>query len=105
MSGERKHHASAFNAQGESLKHLAVVATLAPVRADKFRALSDADAKKVELSKVESGSAVTNFQGVRDSLARTVFEFRPRGRVLRAVVCTEVSRAQMKIAATLTQPP
>ena len=40
--------------QGESLKRLAVVAALAPVCADKFRALPDADAKKVALSKVGS---------------------------------------------------
>jgi hypothetical protein len=33
---------------------LAVVAALAPVCADKFRALPDADAKKAALSKVES---------------------------------------------------
>ena len=33
---------------------LAVVAALAPVCADKFRALPDADAKKVALSKVDS---------------------------------------------------
>jgi hypothetical protein len=33
---------------------LAVVAALAPVCADKFRALPDADAKKVALSKVET---------------------------------------------------
>ena len=33
---------------------LAVIAALAPVCADKFRALPDADAKKVALSKVES---------------------------------------------------
>ena len=33
---------------------LAVVAALAPVCADKFRALPDAEAKKVALSKVES---------------------------------------------------
>jgi hypothetical protein len=33
---------------------LAVVSALAPVCADKFRALPDADAKKVELSKVDS---------------------------------------------------
>jgi hypothetical protein len=33
---------------------LAVVSALAPVRADKFRALPDADAKKVALSKVDS---------------------------------------------------
>jgi len=40
--------------QGESLKRLAVVAAQAPVCADKFRALPDADAKKVALSKVET---------------------------------------------------
>ena len=39
-------------AKGRS--ELAVVAALAPVCADKFRALPDADAKKVALSKVES---------------------------------------------------
>jgi hypothetical protein len=33
---------------------LAVVAALAPVCADKFRALPDAEAKKVALSKVDS---------------------------------------------------
>src|ERR1700726_5353324 len=33
---------------------LAVVAALAPVCADKFRALPDADAKKIALSKVDS---------------------------------------------------
>jgi hypothetical protein len=33
---------------------LAVVAALAPICADKFRALPDADAKKVALSKVDS---------------------------------------------------
>ena len=33
---------------------LAVIAALAPVCADKFRALPDADAKKVALSKVDS---------------------------------------------------
>jgi hypothetical protein len=47
--------------QGESLKRLAVVAALAPVCADKFRALPDADAKKVALSKSNRGSAVANF--------------------------------------------
>jgi hypothetical protein len=40
--------------QGEPLKRLEVVAALAPVCADKFRALPDADAKKVALSKVGS---------------------------------------------------
>ena len=40
--------------QGEPLKRLEVVAALAPVCTDKFRALPDADAKKVALSKVGS---------------------------------------------------
>ena len=40
--------------QGEPLKRLEVVAALAPVCADKFRTLPDADAKKVAFSKVES---------------------------------------------------
>jgi hypothetical protein len=39
-------------AKGQS--ELAVVAALAPVCADKFRALPDAEAKKVALSKVDS---------------------------------------------------
>ena len=91
MSGERKHHANAFNARrriaeasaarrsrwcrrndlcwlllgGWSLgstadkmakerSELAVIAALAPVCADKFRALPDAEAKQVALSKVDS---------------------------------------------------
>ena len=46
---------------------LAVVAALAPVCADKFRALPDADAKKVALSKVEFVEAPGRIpQGVRD---------------------------------------
>jgi hypothetical protein len=46
--------------QGESLKRLlqrselAVAAALAPVCADKFRALPDAEAKQVALSKLDS---------------------------------------------------
>ena len=46
---------------------LAVIAALAPVCADKFRALPDADAKKVALSKVELVEAPGRIpQGVRD---------------------------------------
>ena len=46
---------------------LAVVAALAPVCADKFRALPDAAAKQVALSKVELVEASgRNPQGVRD---------------------------------------
>ncbi|MGB7097396.1 MAG: hypothetical protein WBD95_01325 [Xanthobacteraceae bacterium] len=40
---------------------LAVVAALAPVCADKFRALPDAEAKKVALSKVEPWKRVDEF--------------------------------------------
>ena len=84
MSGERKYHASAFNPArriaeasaarrsrrcgrwgGWSLgstadkmakerSELAVIAALAPVCADKFSALPDADAKKAALSKIDS---------------------------------------------------
>ena len=47
---------------------LAVVSALAPVCADKFRALPDADAKKVALSKVELVEAPRRIpQGARDS--------------------------------------
>jgi hypothetical protein len=46
---------------------LAVVAALAPVCADKFRALPDAEAKQVALSKVDSWKRRDEFpQGVRD---------------------------------------
>ncbi len=46
---------------------LAVVAALAPVCADKFRALPDAAAKQVALSKVELVEASgRNPQGIRD---------------------------------------
>ena len=46
---------------------LAVIAALAPVCADKFRALADAEAKQVALSKVELVEASgRNPQGVRD---------------------------------------
>ena len=46
---------------------LAVIAALAPVCADKFRALPDAEAKKVALSKVELVEARGRIpQGVRD---------------------------------------
>ena len=47
--------------------NLAVIAALAPVCADKFRALPDAEAKKVALSKVELVEASGRVpQGVRD---------------------------------------
>ncbi len=46
---------------------LAVIAALAPVCADKFRALPDADAKKAALSKIELVEAPGRIpQGARD---------------------------------------
>jgi hypothetical protein len=47
--------------QGESLKRLEVVAALAPVRADKFRALSDAVRRKSRFRRSNRGSAGRNF--------------------------------------------
>ena len=46
---------------------LAVVAALAPVCADKFRALPDVAAKTIALSKVNRGIARRSSQGIRDS--------------------------------------
>ena len=45
---------STANKMATERSELAVVAALAPVCADKFRALPDAEAKKVALSKVDS---------------------------------------------------
>ncbi len=45
---------STADKKAKERSELAVVAALAPVCADKFRALPDADAKKVTLSKVDS---------------------------------------------------
>src|SRR6478735_1781654 len=45
---------SSANKMAKERSDLAVIAALAPVCADKFRALPDADAKKVSLSKVDS---------------------------------------------------
>jgi len=46
--------ASSADKMAKQRSDLAVVAALAPVCADKFRALPDAEAKKVALSKVDS---------------------------------------------------
>jgi hypothetical protein len=46
--------ASSADKMAKQRSELAVVAALAPVCADKFRALPDAEAKKVVLSKVDS---------------------------------------------------
>ena len=43
-----------LDTMAKARSELAVVAALAPVCADKFRALPDAEAKKVALSKVDS---------------------------------------------------
>jgi len=45
---------SSANKMADERSELAVIAALAPVCADKFRALPDAEAKKVALSKVDS---------------------------------------------------
>ena len=45
---------STANKMAKERSELAVIAALAPVCADKFRALPDADAKKTALSKVDS---------------------------------------------------
>jgi alpha/beta superfamily hydrolase len=45
---------STVDTMAKARSELAVVAALAPVCADKFRALPDAEAKKVALSKVDS---------------------------------------------------
>ena len=75
---------------------LAVVSALAPVCADKFRALPDADAKKVALSKVDSWKRRDEFPKEIVTLpAKIVSEFCPCGRVFYAVACTEISCAQM----------
>ena len=46
--------ASTADKMAKERSELAVIAALAPVCADKFRALPDAEAKKAALSKVES---------------------------------------------------
>ena len=59
--------ASTADTMAKERSELAVVAALAPVCADKFRALPDAEAKKVALSKVELVEARGGIpQGVRD---------------------------------------
>ena len=58
---------STVDTMAKARSELAVVAALAPVCADKFRALPDADAKKVALSKVDSWKRRERIpQGVRD---------------------------------------
>ena len=60
--------ASTADKMAKQRSEVAVVAALAPVCADKFRALPDAEAKKVALSKVEFVEAPERIpEGVRDS--------------------------------------
>ena len=88
---------STADTMAKARSELAVVAALAPVCADKFRALPDAEAKKVALSKLELVEAPGRIpQGVRDPPGWIVPKFRPCRRVLRIVVCTEVSRTQLR---------
>jgi hypothetical protein len=74
---------------------LAVVAALSPVCADKFRALPDADAKKVALSKA-SWKRRDEFPTELVTLPGILPEFRPYRRVFRAIASTEVGRAQLR---------
>ena len=75
---------------------LAVVAALAPVCADKFRALPDAEAKTVSLSKAESWKRAEEVpSGARYPPGSNVPEFLPCERLLR-VACTEVSCAPVR---------
>ena len=88
---------STADAMAKARSELAVVAALAPVCADKFRALPDAEAKTVALSKVELVEASGRIpQGACDPPWCIVPEFRPGRRVLHIVVCSEVSRAQLR---------
>ena len=52
---------STANRMAKERSELAVVAALAPVCADKFRALSDAEAKTIALSKVEAWKRADEF--------------------------------------------
>ena len=52
---------STANKMAQEKSDLAVVAALAPVCADKFRALPDAEAKKVALSKINSWKRTDEF--------------------------------------------
>ncbi len=74
----------------------AVVAAMAPVCADKFRALPDADAKKVALSKAELVEARGRVpEGAHHPSGWNVPEFRAGGRLLRVVDGAKVRRAQI----------
>ena len=87
---------STVDTMAKARSELAVVTALAPVCADKFRALPDAEAKKVALSKVDSWKRRDEFPKEFVTLPVIVPEFRPCRRVLHIVACPEVSRAQLR---------
>ena len=75
---------------------LAVIAALAPVCVDKFRALPDAEAKKVALSKVDSWKRRDEFPQEWVTLPGESYPSSALVDALHAVACTEVSRAQVR---------
>ena len=75
---------------------LAVIAALAPVCADKFRALPDAEAKQAALSKIESWKRRDEFPKEFVTLPGNRTRVPPLWTRAHAVACTEVSRAQMR---------
>ena len=73
---------------------VAVVAALAPVCADKFRALPDAEAKTMALSKADSVEARRRIpQGTGDPPGTIIPKFRPCVCLLYAAACAEICRA------------
>jgi hypothetical protein len=78
---------------------LAVVTVLAPVCADKFRALPDAEAKTVALSKADSWRRRAEFPKEFVTLpGETYPKFRPCECLLYAFACAEVSCATVREA-------
>ena len=76
-----------------------VVAALAPVCADKFRALPDAEAKTIALSKVEAWKRGEKFPKEIVTLpGENISELRPCVRVLYAVACAKISCASVNEA-------
>ena len=78
----------------KSQSDTAVVAVLAPVCADKFRAMPDAKAKQVSLTKVDSWKRRDEFPKEFVTLSRGILsEFGARGCLLSHPAITEVGRA------------
>ena len=75
---------------------LAVVAALAPVCADKFRALPDAEAKTVALSKVESWKRAEEFPKELVTLPGETYPSSALVNACSRVACTEVSCAPVR---------